>query len=158
MSNPQSTSVATSWAYWPSSDKYMLTPKWEEFHADSDATVRPTDEPNRLELVGNWWSDDVFFTLALRDTTDTNDPKIPEEEPTIRTRMWLEEGWAKITTLSVVLVQEEGEWNGDVKIDVTSDVRTWLGHGNIADFTIDAQFPSSTEEIRIAYGTLLLRR
>jgi hypothetical protein len=50
-------------------------------------------------------------------------------------------------------------WNGDLRFDILSDLKAWVGYGRPTEFTIDAAFPAQApERIRIGYGTLVLRR
>jgi len=153
----------SSWAFWPVGDRYSLTPKWEESHTDYDSTVRPQDEPNRLELVGDHGvaATDIYFTLMLRDMTDPKDPIVPTEEPTIIAWMEKAEGWVSEFTMPYELVQEGDPlaWNGDVKFDFTQPMKDWVGYEQPVRLTIDAEFPSDApERIRVGYGSLVLRR
>lgn len=163
MAYPSSTFAASSWAYWPSSDRYHLAPKWEEYHADQDRTARPDDEPNRLTLVGDWWSNDVYFDLALRDTSDPDNVVVPEDEPQVFTRIYRTDGWMTAREMPVELVRDTVDdvpdtWTGDLRIRIDESMREWLSYGVIAHFTIDVLFPTHTDRIRVGYGTVLLRR
>jgi hypothetical protein len=170
MSAQSSPLGSSSWAFWPVGDRYQLSPKWEESHADTDSTVRPQDEKNRLELVGDYRASVVYFILQLRDMNDPKNPVVPSEEPSVEVFLEREEGWIDSRMLTPVLVQETAEpddlepnpqptWNGDVRIDIGEATRAWLGYERPVSITIDAAFPTDDpERIRVGYGSLVLRR
>lgn len=158
MSNPSTVPHFGHWAYWPSSDRYQLTPKWDEWHADTDRTVQPGDEKNRLELVGDWWADNIDFTMTLRDASDQHNPQVPEDEPELISRVWATRGWLRENRMLIEKVYEDDVWNGDL-IARFGPIKEWLGHSVPHEFTIDALFPErDNERVRIGYGTITLRR
>lgn len=156
----QSPYGTSSWAFWPVGDRYSLTPKFEEKYADTDSTVRPQDEKNRLNLVGDWRASTVTFTMELRDMTDPKNPVVPSEQPAIFAELEKLEGW--IDTLALTpefLLDAEMVWTGDLKFTLDSDTRAWIGHSTPVKITVDAEFPTDApERIRVGYGTIVLRR
>lgn len=170
MSTQSSPLGISSWAFWPVGDRYQLTPKWGESHADTDSTVRPRDEKNRLDLVGDYRASSVSFTLQLRDLTDPKNPIVPTEVPALDAFLEQREGWVATLPLTPVLVMETAAptlevpnplpvWNGDVLITIDSAARAWIGYAKPVSITIDAEFPSDApERIRVGYGSLVLRR
>jgi len=156
-------------AYWPVGDVYQLTPKWRESHTDTDHTVRPQDEINRLELVGDYGASEVWFTIILMDLSDPENPVVPSEIPAIFATLTRAEGWLDFKALTPTFVMElpepiEGEpeptvevWTGEVDFNVTPH-KAWIGPNRIVNLTIDAEFPSEApERVRPGYGTLVLR-
>jgi hypothetical protein len=170
MSAQSSPLGTSSWALWPVGDRYQLSPKWEESHADTDSTVRPQDEKNRLDLVGDYRASEVYFTLQLRDMDDPKNPVVPTEEPVVEVFLERTEGWIDSLEPVPVMIQETAEptdlepdpqpaWNGDVRIDIDATTRAWLGYERTVSITIDASFPSDApQRIRVGYGSLVLRR
>lgn len=160
----------SSWAFWPVGDRYQLTPKFSEKYADTDSTVRPQDEKNRLSLVGDWGASAVSFTMQLRDMKDPKNPVVPSEEPTIFAKAEKVSGWIDQRTLTYTLVQEtpeatdefpdpQPEWNGDIEFVLSDEVRAWIGHSNPVYVVIDAEFPTDApQRIRVGYGSLVLRK
>ena len=158
-----------SWAFWPVGDRYQLTPKFGEKYVDTDSTVRPQDEDNRLDLVGDFGASEVSWTMELRDMTDPDLPVVPNEEPEITAIMAKVEGWIDAKILTAELIMETAEvtieepdpqpvWNGDVKFTLDRTLLDWVGHSRPAKLTIDAEFPTDApERIRIGYGSLVLR-
>jgi len=155
-------------AYWPVGDVYQLTPKWREHHTDVDNTVRPLDEANRLEIVGDYGASENWFSITMLDMTDPDNPVPPAEIPGITAYLTRSEGWLESQEIEAVFVMVpvyiEGdpvpvgeEWGGEVAFDVTA-LKEWIGIHRIVDITIDAEFPSTApERMRPGYGTLVLR-
>lgn len=166
----QSPYGTSSWAFWPVGDRYSLTPKFAEKYADTDSTVRPQDEKNRLNLVGDWGASEVSFTMQLRDMKDPKNPAVPSEEPEIFARVEKVGGWIDQRSLAYTLVQETPEptdefpnpvpeWNGDIEFVLGDEVRAWIGHSSSAYIVVDAEFPTDApQRIRVGYGSLVLRR
>lgn len=156
----QSPYGTSSWAFWPVGDRYSLTPKYEERYVDFDSTVRPQDEKNRLELVGDYGASEVFFTMELRDMTDPKNPIVPSEQPTIFATVEKLEGWVDSRSLTPeFLLDDEDVWTGDLKFTLDDATRAWIGSGTPAKITVDAEFPTDApERIRVGHGTLVLRR
>lgn len=152
----------SSWAFWPVGDRYSLTPKFEEKYADTDSTVRPQDEKNRLDLVGDFGASAVSFTMELRDMTDPKNPIVPSEIPTITAIAEKIQGWIDSRTLTPEFLMDEEDppaWTGDVKFTLDDATRAWMGHSEPVKLTIDAEFPTDApERIRVGYGTIVLRR
>lgn len=155
----QSPYGTSSWAFWPVGDRYSLTPKFEEKYADTDSTVRPQDEKNRLDLVGDWTASSVFFTMELRDMTDPKNPVVPAEQPAIYATLEKLEGWIDSKALTPEFILDElSAWTGDIKFTLDDPTRAWIGHSKPVKITIDAEFPTDApERIRVGYGTLVLR-
>ena len=151
----------SSWAFWPVGDRYSLTPKFGEKYADTDSTVRPQDEKNRLELVGDWGASAVSFTMELRDMTDPNNPVVPSEQPTITAEIVKLNGWMDSRVLTPEFIMDEEDppaWSGDLKFVLSQPVRDWMSHSTPHGITVDAEFPTDApERIRVGYGTIVLR-
>jgi hypothetical protein len=155
-------------AYWPVGDVYQLTPKWRESHTDVDNTVRPQDEINRLEIVGDYGASEIWFTITMMDMTDPAHPVPPLETPAIFAHLSRSEGWLDYREIEPYFVMaappptEEDpyplvSWGGDISFYVT-ELKEWIGVHRIVNITIDAEFPSEApERVRAGYGTLVLR-
>ena len=155
-------------AYWPVGDVYQLTPKWRESHTDTDHTVRPQDEVNRLEVVGDYGAREIWFTITMMDMTDPAHPVVPSEIPVITAHLSRSEGWLDYKEIEpyfimVVPVPTEEDpfpvevWGGDISFYV-EDIKEWIGIHRIVNITINAEFPSdSPARLRAGYGTLVLR-
>jgi hypothetical protein len=149
-------------AYWPVGDVYQLTPKWRESHTDVDNTVRPQDEINRLEIVGDYGASEIWFSITMMDMTDPDNPVPPTEVPSIFANLTKPEGWMDYQSIEPVFVMVPDEvmgevWGGEVKFNVAG-VKEWIGIHSVVNLTIDAEFPSDApERIRAGYGTLVLR-
>lgn len=166
----QSPYGTSSWAFWPVGDRYSLTPKFEEKYADTDSTVRPQDEKNRLDLVGDWRASSVSFTMELRDMTDPKNPVVPSEQPAIFAEMEKIEGWIDTRALTPEFLMAtaeptdeepnpQPEWTGDIKFTLDDATRAWIGHSNPVKIVVDAEFPTDApERIRVGYGHIVLRR
>lgn len=160
----------SSWAFWPVGDRYQLTPKFGEKYVDTDSTVRPQDEDNRLSLVGDWGASVVTFTQELRDMTDPKNPVVPTEEPAVFATMEKTQGFIDLRSVPFELIMETAEateeepdpqpvWNGDIKFTLDSEMKDWVGHSIPVSVTIDVEFPTDApERIRVGYGSLVLRR
>lgn len=166
----QYTFASSYGGFWPVGDVYSMEPKWRELHTDTDRTVDQSEEANRLELVGDLGASDIFFVIQLRDLSDPDNPQAPSEEPEIQDVVRLgRDGWNRTFIFDKEFVYETPEpvdefdepepvWTGDIKLRVTPEMQASMGEGQIADFTIDAVFPSDIpERRRVAYGTLVLR-
>jgi hypothetical protein len=165
----QSPYGTSSWAFWPVGDRYSLTPKFGEKYADTDSTVRPQDEKNRLSLVGDYGASEVFFVMELRDMTDPKNPVVPSEEPAVFAKLEKLEGWIDSRTLTPEFIMETPEateedpepvptWNGDLKFTLSEGDRAWLGHSVPSKIVVDVEFPSDApQRIRVGYGTIVLR-
>ena len=149
----------SSWAFWPVGDRYSLTPKFNERHTDTDSTVRPQDEKNRLDLVGDYTASAVTFTVELRDMADPKNPVVPSEQPTVYATAEKVEGWIDSAIVPHdMLLDDFGVWTGDILFTVTT-LKGWLGHSVPVKLTIDVEFPTDApERIRVGYGSLVLRR
>ena len=159
-----------SWAFWPVGDRYQLTPKFGEKYVDTDSTVRPKDEINRLDLVGGYSSSEVSWIMELRDMTDPKDPIIPSEEPALFCTLEKTEGWIELRSLAAELLMETAEvsaenpnpvptWTGDVKYILDPAMMKWVGYDRPVKLTIDAEFPTDApERLRVGYGQIVLRR
>ena len=156
-------------SYWPVGDVYSLTPKWREHHTDVDNTVRPQDEANRLEIVGDYGASEIWFSITMMDYTDPDNPVPPTEIPNIYAYLTRAEGWMELQQIEPVFVMVPlmsddevpviiGEvWGGEISFNL-SPVKGWIGIHSIVNLTIDAEFPSRTpERIRAGYGTVVLR-
>lgn len=156
----QSPYGTSSWAFWPIGDRYSLTPKFEEKYADTDSTVRPQDEDNRLSLVGDFGTTEVSFTMELRDVSDPKNPAIPDEQPTITAVLEKLEGWVDSRDLTPeFLLDEFSAWTGDVKLTLDRDTMDWVGRDKPVKIYVDAAFATAApDRIRIGYGYIVLRR
>lgn len=164
MSYPQYTIAlmgGLGWSFWPYGDVYSLVPKWDEWHAPSGEVTSADEESNRLELVGKWNAPETFFTLYIADETDPTLPVVPAVTPVFSSRVWKDFGWqSDERSFDIAWVQDDITlaWTGDVKVSISSALKTWIGVNNLVRFAID-WWPSTTPNdiMRTAYGTLVLR-
>ena len=157
------------WAYWPVSDVYQITPKWEEWHSVTGKVIHPNDETNRYALVANWEGTEPYIILTLtQDDPDTRvvEADVPTGVPSFRSSIAPSYGWSTSLPLLVEQVVEddlddEGDevWTGKIKVNFTEAVRALLGYDRTGEFCIDMWFEETPDtRLRIAFGTLVFRR
>lgn len=157
------------WSYWPVSDYYSLTPKWDESHSVTGEVVYAADEQNRYALVASWFGDEPYFILTVTEddpeTTEVEED-IPYGVPILTGRIWVPNGWAKEYPLQIDLVVEDEldddgneVWTGDVRVLFTDAVRQAVWYDRVAKFVVDLTFEGSTAAaIRLAFGEAVFRR
>lgn len=166
MGNPQWVTVMTPFGFYPIGEVYSVIPKWDEWHSVTQWVANPLDAPNRYSIIGSFEDDVVSFTLSLRDTTDEDNPVPPSVDVTVANRVWLQDGFVDERGFDIepvmtepLTLDEEPVWTGDIRVVMSRALRTWLGVQRPARFSIDVIFSDDLETtVRIAYGTLVLRR
>lgn len=159
MSN-QYVTVMTPWGFFPVSDVYSVVPKWEESHAVTADVIYDDDATNYYALVCDLEATESSFVIAMRDTTDPDNPVPPATTAALQSFTWQTEGWQEERPLEPALVLDDGGlWTGDIKVVIPFAVRHWIGPHQCAKFILDVLLPTEPDRpYRMAYGTISVRR
>jgi hypothetical protein len=161
VSYPQYSTGGLGWAFWPSSDRYSLIPKWSEWHGISGKVAHPEEESNRYTLVAHYTGEAYFLIDVKYYDPDLEEYVVPDGTAVFEGKVSLPFGFNKTWDLTVDAVVDDVTdlWTGEVLVRVPQAVREAIGPGTVADFYVD-WWPSEepNDRTRIAYGTVVLRR
>lgn len=159
MSYPQYSTGGLGWAFWPSSDRYSLVPKWDEWHGISGKVVHPEEESNRYTLVASAHGEAYFLVTVMYNDDDLG-PVVPGGTPVFDGKAAVPFGFNKSWALTVDAVVDDvtALWTGEVLVRLPQEMRDELGVGTVADFYVD-WWPEEepNDRTRISYGTMVLR-